>query len=143
VAVTREAGTRFCTLISASCTTGWTDWIHGELWLCSDGLLRRSLGLAATLRHGVRPTADALARPSRTFSDTDIRQIASANRRNRWIPWERVAAAELSHALGADSLRVVLDDGQQFRFLWLRVDIPFDDFVERLSPMLNERLTVR
>jgi hypothetical protein len=26
-------------LISRSCTTGWTDWIRGELWLSSEHLI--------------------------------------------------------------------------------------------------------
>src|SRR3984893_9691580 len=36
-------------LLTTSCTTGWADWVHGELWLCPDGLLRLSLGLATTI----------------------------------------------------------------------------------------------
>ena len=27
-------------LLAGTCTTGWLDWIHGELWLLPDGLLR-------------------------------------------------------------------------------------------------------
>ena len=42
-------GREACVLISASCTTSWFDWIHGELWLCPDGLLRRSVGLTRHL----------------------------------------------------------------------------------------------
>ena len=66
-----------CTLISRSCTTGWLDWAHGELWVCDDGLLRKSLGLVETVLHlrggyGVRQgsvhrliTPDEIARSAR------------------------------------------------------------------------------
>jgi hypothetical protein len=38
-------------LLTASCTTGWRDWIHGELWLFADGLLRMRSGLIGTIAH--------------------------------------------------------------------------------------------
>jgi hypothetical protein len=40
--VAMDDAIRGSTLISASCTTSWFDWIRGELWLCPNGLLARA-----------------------------------------------------------------------------------------------------
>ena len=110
-----------CTLATASCTTGWTDWIHGELWVCPDGLFRRSLGLRATMAHGSGPTVDPIARSTRQFSASEIAQ-ATSRRRNYWVPWDSVARAELRHGFMTDSLHLQLKDGRRRKFLWLAVD---------------------
>jgi len=52
-------------LVTSGCTTGWTDWIHGELWLCPDGLFRESVGLWATIRHGAWRTVNPASRPTK------------------------------------------------------------------------------
>ena len=110
-----------CTLATASCTTGWADWIHGELWVCGDGLFRQSLGLKATMAHGSGPTVDPIARPTRQVSAAEIAQ-ATARRHNYWVPWDSVARAELRHGFLTDSLHLELKDGQRRTFLWLAVD---------------------
>ena len=117
-----------CILIAASCTTGWFDWIHGELWLCPGGLLRRSLGLWATVRHGdmrgAKLTVDTQNRPTRAFTPDEVRRIVESDRRNRWIKWE-----ELSHA--------TLKDGSRAKFLWLRMDGGLDLLRAELSRALG------
>ncbi|HEX7735923.1 MAG TPA: hypothetical protein VF458_13740 [Ktedonobacteraceae bacterium] len=49
------------TLLTASATTGWFDWIHGELWLFPHGLLRIPLNLVITFLHGTGPTVNVVA----------------------------------------------------------------------------------
>jgi hypothetical protein len=109
-------------LISASCTTSWFDWIHGELWLCPDGMLRRSLGLWMTARHFVGPTVDPDDPPRRSFSTAEIVAIVGAGTRNRWIPWSRVRFARLKQGPMDNSLHLELVDGRREKFLWLGVD---------------------
>lgn len=111
-----------CTLISASCTTSWLDWIHGELWLCPDGLLRRSLGLMATLRHARGQTLDPANRPTRTFTLTEIGQIVSAGRRNRWLPWSAISHATLKRGVIDHSIHLELGVGRREKLLWLKAD---------------------
>lgn len=41
--------------VSSSCTLGWTDCVHGDLWLLEEGLLRIASDVAATFRGGVGP----------------------------------------------------------------------------------------
>lgn len=109
-------------LISASCTTGWFDWVHGELWLCPEGLLRRSLGLGATIRHFVGPTVDEHNPVRRSFTTAEIGAIISANPRNRWIPWSEVHFARIKQSPMDTSLHLELADGRREKFLWLAAD---------------------
>ena len=136
----REAA---CTLIAASCTTGWFDWIHGELWLCPDGMLRRSLGLRTTISHvdmgGANQTVDPENRPTRAFSSEEVRQIAGAGKRNHWIAWEDVSHATLKGGLVDHSLHLELRDGSRVKFLWLRMDGGGDLLKEALSKSLGGR----
>jgi hypothetical protein len=130
-----------CTLISASCTTSWFDWIHGELWLCPTGLLRRSLGLTTTLGHGTgnRATVDPAHRPTRTFGLDEIRQILAEGRRNRWISWSEISQATLKRGLMDSSLHLELGDRRREKFLWLRGDGGYDLLERSLARSLPGR----
>jgi len=130
-----------CTLITASCTTGWFDWIHGELWLCPGGLLRRSLGLWATVRHGdmrgPKWSVDSLNRPRRSFAPDEVRRIVESDRRNRWIKWDDISRATLKGGLVDHSLHLELNDGTRAKFLWLRMDGGLDLLRAALSRALG------
>jgi len=112
-------------LLTTSCTTGWADWVHGELWLCPDGLFRISLGLAATIAKssgvGAARSYEDFARKSspRYFEQNEIRDLLSRNRTNIWVPWDRIREAALRHGFTADRLRMTLIDGRSVKFLWL------------------------
>lgn len=138
-------GSNVCTLITASCTTGWLDQIHAELWFCADGLLRRSVGLRATLRHGglggPKPTVDPEHRPVKTFGLEEIRSIAVSNRRNRWITWEDVSSATLKRGVLDHTLLLELRNGSSQKFMWLRMDGGFDELKEALSQTLGSRFS--
>jgi hypothetical protein len=128
-----------CTLISASCTTGWFDWIHGELWLCTDGLLRRALGLDATRSHRFGPTVDPANRPTRSFSDEDIDAMVAADPRNRWIAWGSISQATLKLGIIDHSLHLRLADGSREKFLWLKRDRGYDVLEAALGAVLGNR----
>src|SRR5438477_2435094 len=135
-----------CTLASASCTTGWTDWVHGELWLCPGGLLRRSLGLWQTMRHALRSvvrgrtlsTVDPSMRATGRFDLAEIAAIARV-KRNRWVPWQSILSAETKRGSITDALYLKLTDGRQLMFLWLRVDQGTALVVEVLERNLGQR----
>jgi hypothetical protein len=130
-----------CTLISASCTTSWFDWIHGELWLCPGGILRRSLGLATTVRHLNRRTLDPSDRPARVFTFNEIRQIVASGRRNRWITWREVAHATLKRGIIDHSLHIELNSGHREKFLWLIDDGGYDLLEQELGRSLPGRFS--
>jgi hypothetical protein len=129
-------------LISASCTTSWFDWIHGELWLCPDGILRRSLGLWSTLRHGRGPTLDVDNRPTGAFSAADVQRIAASGRRNRWVPWTSISSATLKTGVVDHSLHLELGPTRRAKFLWLKVDGGFEILEPALEHALPGRVTI-
>ena len=128
---TRDA----CTLVSASCTTGWADWIHGELWVCSAGLLRRPLGLGATISHGGGPTIDVSRRPVRDIADLRIAGVG----RDRWIAWEDVRRADLRAGPMTHSLHLELGDNRKAKFLWMGSDRATEYFETTLPGVLGDR----
>ena len=136
-----EDGATACTLITASCTTSWLDWIHGELWLCPTGLLRRSVGLIATVRHMNGQTVDPSDRPTHAFGLDEIAQIRAADRRNRWIPWADITHATLKQGALDHSLHLDLGAGRREKLLWLRVDGGTDLLQGALARALPGRFT--
>jgi hypothetical protein len=130
-----------CTLVSASSTTGWFDWSHGELWLCPNGLLRQSLGLATTIAHWNQPTVDPTNRPRRTVGFNDIGPIVARDRRNRWITWREVSNATLKQGFVVDSLHLELGNERREKFLWLRIDDGYDLLKGALAEVLAGRFT--
>lgn len=127
-----------CTLVSASCTTGWFDWLHGELWICQEGLLRRPLGLRATLAHGTGPTVDPVSPATRRLTAADMAQATSAGR-GLWLPWDAIARAELRHGILTDSLHLELKDGRRRKLLWMAVDYAYPPLAEALERSIGDR----
>jgi hypothetical protein len=102
-------------LVTASCTTGWLDWIHRELWLCDDGLLLVRLDLAATRAHGTGPTVTAPL-PRRSVPDEEL----AAER--TWIPAGEIVGASGRRGRTTDRLGLDLRDGTTRKLLWLKAD---------------------
>jgi hypothetical protein len=135
-------------LLTTSCTTGWADWVHGELWLCPDGLLRLSLGLAATIDKslGVGPAVafERAARRSspRHFDEDDIRELLSRKRRNVWVPWNQVREAALRKGFITSRLAMTLIDGRSVKFLWLPDRRVFETLRESLMRRIGVGLRI-
>ena len=110
-------------LLTTSCTTGWLDWVHGELWLCPDGLLRLSLRFRATIAKssGGAAAFEEFARQQspRTITGDGILHALSIKRTNKWVPWNKIEAAAIRKGITADRLRVALRGGRAVKFLWL------------------------
>jgi hypothetical protein len=113
----------YARLLTTSCTTGWRDWVHGALWLCPDGLLRISIGLATTIAKGhLAREYEKLARqeyPVYDFRGADIRELLREKKTNVWVPWLEVQSAAIRYGLTADRLRLILHDGRTLTLLWL------------------------
>ena len=114
-------GSHCATLLTASATTGWLDWIHGELWLFPDGLLRIPLGLIATILHGMGPTVNSAQPVQRSFDD-QARAILFTSRKNIWVPSETIQVAYLHCGMGTDRLLLLLKDQRSLKFLWFPQD---------------------
>jgi hypothetical protein len=108
-------------LVTASCTTGWFDWIHRELWLCDDGLLLVRLDLKATRAHGVGPTAWATLR-RRPVRDEELSEAETAGKQLVWIAANDIVAASGHRGRVTDRLTLELRGGTKRKLLWMSVD---------------------
>ena len=119
-------------LVTASCTTGWTDWIHGELWLLPSGLLRIEVGLARTVRHANRRTVTETP-PVKEFTDASIGELLKAGKKNLWIPWTDVRNWRFRRGLASDSLHVQMITGRKYHLMWLKVDRAYKPLKQALE----------
>jgi hypothetical protein len=133
-------GSHYATLLTASATTGWLDWIHGELWLFPDGLLRIPLGLIATILHGMGPTVNS-AQPVQCSFDDQAWEILFASRKNNiWVPREAIQVAYLHRGMGTDRLRLLLRDQRSVKFLWFPWDRAWEPLQIALRGWLGDGL---
>ncbi|MET9406292.1 hypothetical protein ABZX90_11060 [Streptomyces sp. NPDC002935] len=105
-------------LLTRSCTTGWGDWIHGELWLLPSSLVRRRLGFTATVANSKGPTV-VMPLPEADVTAGATALIEAEHRTNKVIPLAGIASARLRRGITADRLTVHMQDGTQHKFLWL------------------------
>jgi hypothetical protein len=113
-----DTGDRRCLLVTAGCTTGWTDWIHGELWVCPDGLLRRALGPGRTVRHLWFPTVRPGEWQTNSFSAEEVDRIVATGRTNLWVAYATIATASLRDS----QLAIETRTGHRITLMWVPVD---------------------
>ena len=129
-------------LISRSCTTGWWDWIHGELWLFDDGLLRVRTDLATTVANRTaRTMPDPL--PAKTFEPGERERGAAMHRTNLFVDWNDVRDAQLRRGVLCGRLRMRMVDGTERKLLWLRSDHADEPLAATLAERLSARLAFR
>jgi len=128
--------------LTRSCTTGWLDWVHGELWLLPTGLIRRRLTMAETLQHGRGPTVPP-ALPRADPGHFDFEAVRAGHRTNKAIHFDAVASAILARSVGNHGLRLVLRDGAKHRLLWLARDPAYEVLVATLPVLLGDRYVGR
>jgi hypothetical protein len=131
-----------CVLISETCTTGWFDWAHGELWLCTNGLLRRSVGLWTTTRryfNNGRPRAPS---HNLTVTTEERNRITAADPRNRWVGWADIGKVTLKAGIIDHSLHFELIDGRRVKFLWIGQDGDFELLEKALGAAVGDRLII-
>ncbi|MCG8919131.1 hypothetical protein L6E12_25455 [Actinokineospora sp. PR83] len=127
-------------LISRSCTTGWADWIHGELWLSPTELVRRRLSLNASRANGYGPSvSDPL--PVVPVGDLDHGRVLAEHRTNKVIAFGEVDSATLFRGRTAHGLKVVMASGQRHKLLWLVRDPAFAILSGALPQRLGSRLS--
>ena len=121
------------------------DWVHGDLWLCSDGLLRRSRGWRATMsnvdnrgaRQHIHPRE---IRPTRAFTTEERVAIAASDKRNWWIPWDQIAEAKLAYGPISLGIHLTLTDGRKISFRWFKVEGGIELLKATMEPILGARL---
>jgi hypothetical protein len=118
-------------LISRSCTTGWADWVHGELWLLPTALVRRRLSLADSKANGLGRTVPEPF-PTLLAAEVDHSQVLTAHRTNKVIVFDDVVSGTLFRGRTAHGLKLVMANGQRHKLLWLVRDPAFDVLAEVL-----------
>jgi hypothetical protein len=97
------------------------DWIHGELWLSSDRLIRRRLGFWRTVANGAWRTVPSPA-PVYAIAEEQVVAIQREHRTNVVVRWSEVVEADLRRGLLADRLKLRMKDGTRHRLYWFAWD---------------------
>lgn len=118
-------------LLSASSTTGWLDWIHGELLLLPDGLLRIRQNLAKTAAKGNAALVQGQA--IELVADPDKLAAATAHRRSTWVPATAIDAYDLTRGPMSGKLLLHLAGGGRQTFLFLVQDMDYQALEEALQ----------
>lgn len=126
-------------LITRSCTTGWTDWIHGELWILPTALVRRRLDYAETRANALGPTVDKPL-PDALPGDFNHSEILRFHPTNKVILFEQIAKAALHQGRTSDRLTAQMHDGTRHKLLWLSRDPAYSLLSATLSALLGARL---
>jgi hypothetical protein len=132
-------------LISRSCTSGWFDWVWGDLWLTEDALFRVSRGMAETQRAaGKRRGGSTVTDADGTHAMTteELIERLGGDRRNRHALLGEIQTAKLRRGLLTSRLSLVLRDGTRFKLLWLKADPAFAVLEAVLEDPLGARLKV-
>jgi hypothetical protein len=94
-------------------------WIHAELWLLPNGLLRVSSGLGATIAHARQRTAPEES-VTREFSPGEVDHLQAEDE-----PLDPGGRNRLGRSVQRPSKRPTLaelNDGRRVKLLWLRAD---------------------
>jgi hypothetical protein len=110
-------------LLTASCTTGWGDWVHGELWLFPNGLLRVRGSLLETIAHANQQTVpDEPVIASFADAEEEIERLRREHRTNLCISANEVVEAHFRTGIVSGRVSLTLAGGRKVKLLWLRTD---------------------
>jgi hypothetical protein len=129
-------------LISRSTTTGWWDWEHGELWLGSEGLLRRRRGWTNTIA-SVGLMQDLRARatdPGIQDAFTAAAIELAVQRGGLWIPADTIRRARLRPGIITGRLNLDLAYGRSVKLLWAKSGLTYDSLRDALFRSLGDAL---
>ncbi|MFE8960360.1 hypothetical protein ACIP17_14390 [Streptomyces iakyrus] len=126
-------------LLARTCTTGWLDWIHGELWLLPDQLVRIRGGVPATMTVGLLGPELATPDTFRTLAH-DPDALRSAHRTNKVLPLTEIANARIHGGLTTSGMTLSMADGTRHKLLWMSTEPARGLLRDRLLPLLGPRL---
>lgn len=139
--VSRAPGLRLqhAQLVARTCTTGWSDWIHGTLWITADSLVRIRSGLATTILQSYEAgtSAKKAGRPL-CYAPAEVLAVHPTN---RVVPIAAITRAEFRRGLTTTSFTLDLSTGGRHRLLWRSSEPAQRLLTDRLLPLLGQRLT--
>ncbi|MGW3415694.1 hypothetical protein [Streptomyces sp. NPDC000888] len=125
-------------LVARTCTTGWLDWIHGELWLLPTGLMRVRSGLMASVANSLG-SGLAAPKPGHTIV-YDPTALLAGHRTNKVIPFDGIERARLHGGITTSGMTVSMTDGTRHKLLWMNSEPARRLLTDRLLPILGDRL---
>ncbi|WSK25162.1 hypothetical protein OG730_40900 [Streptomyces sp. NBC_01298] len=125
-------------LLATSCTTGWLDWLHGELWLLPDSLVRMRGGSLDSVVHSLSPGVPE--HTATTVIGYDPAAVLRGHHTNKIIPFDGITHARLHRGLTASGLSMRMTDGSRHKLLWLSSEPARRILTDRLLPILGSRL---
>lgn len=129
---------QYAQLVARTCTTGWRDWIHGELWLLPTALVRVRGGLLDTVLNSTG-SGLTLRNPGRTVA-YDPPAVLAAHRTNKVIPFDAIDRARIHGGLTTSGLTAEMADGTRHKLLWMASEPARRLLTDRLLPVLGPRL---
>ncbi|MFD9332610.1 hypothetical protein [Streptomyces sp. NPDC060065] len=126
-------------LVADTCTTGWLDWIHGELWLLPTGLMRVRSGLMASVANSLGSSLTA-PKPGHPIVH-DPTALLAGHRTNKIIPFDGIERARLHGGITTSGMTVSMTDGTRHKLLWMNSEPARRLLTDRLLPILGDRLT--
>jgi hypothetical protein len=128
-------------LIAASCTTGWFDGEHGNLWLAPDGIARVPLGWGVSFVHSFQGIDPAIWRRETTTRDELARALMSSPR-VLWLPSGDMEGAWLHSGILCDRVSVRTKNGMSHKLLWVRSKRGTSRLRDALRNWLGPRLVI-
>lgn len=128
-------------LAASSCTTAPLDWVHGQLWITPDCLVRVRSSRLAPL---VRASAPGHSRRARLAGRTlgyDPAAVLGAHRSNRVIPLASIAGAAFRRGFATTAFTLEMADGTRHTLFWRTGEPAQRLLTDRLLPLLGERLS--
>ncbi|MFJ6084194.1 hypothetical protein ACIQI8_22595 [Streptomyces sp. NPDC092369] len=126
-------------LLAGTCTTGWLDWIHGELWLLPDHLVRVRSGLLRSVLNSQNGSGVTAQDPYQLVAH-DPDAIRRAHRTNKVIPFTDIHSARLHGGVTTSGMTLTMTDGTRHKLLWLSTEPARRLLRDRLLPVLGPRL---
>jgi hypothetical protein len=126
-------------LLAGTCTTGWLDWIHGQLWLLPDSLVRVRSGLMDSIANSTSGSGVTARDPYQVIA-YDPTAILAAHHTNKVIPIADIDQARLHRGISTSVLRVTMMDGTRHKLLWMYYEPARRLLRDRLLPVLGPRL---
>lgn len=124
-------------LISRSCTTSWSDWNHGDLYLTAEALVRVRLPVPSAEGRRLRDTVGPTPRYRDLPSAEEAGPLLALDPTNRCIRLAEVASARLHRGILTDRLALTTQDGAHLTLLWLRADPAYDVLAHELPERLG------
>lgn len=120
-------------------TTGMLDWVHGELWVFPEGILRVPLGWGRTILQSTFQKLPIMGLPEFTMNAPET---LAPGKKTLWLPFADMRDAALKRGIFAHTLTATLHDGTTRKLTWQRSLLAYDTVADALDRHLGANATI-